>query len=257
MWWLEEWVGCLIFIKDGCYLWLIEEGLWFVEFVCWMIQLNDEMLFVFNGKKDIGYVKFGVFDDYVDCFLLQVLVVFNWFNLFIEVLVECVFSVWFIDLICEGVLDVVIMIFGDIQELCGEIIRWEQLYWVMLLEYLVYIQEIVCLVFGLVLCGWWWLVMEVLDWIGCWYWVFYISGSVLVLVGVVQVGLVVMVILESVICEGMWFLDEWDGFLVFFFCDIVFLRFDIVCEFMYDILCNYLIVVIGNVGMIFFQVVVE
>lgn len=254
---LEERVGRPIFIKDGRHSRLTEEGLRLVEFARRMIQLNDETLSAFNGKKEIGYVKFGVPDDYADRLLPQVLAAFNRLNPSIEVLVECASSARLTDSIREGALDVAITTSGDTQELRGEIIRREQLHWVTSPEHSAHTQEILRLALGPATCGWRRLAMEALDRISRRYRVSYTSGSASALVGAVQAGLAVTVIPESAIREGMRLLDERDGFPALPYCDIALLRSDTAREPMHDTLCNHLIAAIGNVGTTPSQVAAE
>jgi DNA-binding transcriptional LysR family regulator len=245
---LEERVGQPIFIKDGRQSRLTEQGLRLVEYARRMIQLNDETLSAFNGKREIGFVKLGVPDDYADRLLPQVLAAFNRLNPSIEVQVDCTSSARLTDAIRNGELDVAITTSGDTSELRGEIIRREPLFWVTSEEHCAHTQEVVRLALGPTTCSWRRLSMDALDRVGRRYRVSYTSASASALVGAVHAGLAVTVFPESAIRDGMRILDEKDGFPALTHCDIALLRSDNARLPMHDRLCNHLIAAIGNVG---------
>ncbi|MEP2707008.1 MAG: LysR substrate-binding domain-containing protein [Roseibium sp.] len=254
---LEERVGQAIFIKDGRQSRLTDDGLRLVEYARRMITLNDETLTAFNGKKEVGYVKFGVPDDYADRLLPQVLAAFNRLNPSIEVQVECLSSARLTEAIREGSLDVAITTSSDTGELHGEIIRREPLYWVTSSEHSAHKQDVVRLALGPTTCGWRRISMEALDRAGQRYRVSYTSSSAIALVGAVQAGLAVAVFPESAIRDGMRILDERDGYPALPYCDIAMLRSDTAREPMHDTLCNHLIAAIGNVGTVSSRVAAE
>jgi DNA-binding transcriptional LysR family regulator len=187
-------------------------------------------------------------DDYADRLLPQVLAAFNRLNPSIEVQVECTSSARLTDAIRVGDLDVAITTSGDTNELRGEIIRREALYWVTSEGHCAHAQDVLRLALGPSSCSWRRLSMDALDRIGRRYRVSYTSGSASALVGAVQAGLAVTVFPESAIRDGMRILDEKDGFPSLPHCDIAMLRSDSARQPIHDRLCNHLIAAIGNVG---------
>ncbi|MBO9423710.1 MULTISPECIES: LysR substrate-binding domain-containing protein [Stappiaceae] len=245
---LEERVGQPIFIKDGRQSRLTEQGLRLVEYARRMIQLNDETLLAFNGKKEVGFVKLGVPDDYADRLLPQVLAAFNRLNPSIEVQVECTSSAKLTKAVRDNELDVAITTSGDTSELRGEIIRREPLYWVTSEQHSAHTQDVLRLALGPSSCSWRRLSMDALDRAGRQYRVSYTSASGSALIGAVQAGLALTVFPESAIRDGMRILDERDGFPALPHCDIAMLRSDNARLPMHDRLCNHIIAAIGNVG---------
>lgn len=195
---LEERLGKPLFIKHGRGVRLSRNGEHLIDYARIILQAEAAAFETITRKGLSGQVRFGVPDDYAEVLLASIMTCFSLHHPLVEVQVICLGSVELAERVRKGDLDIAIVTACDeIPE--AEIIKEEPLFWVAGQYNAIENERPLPLALGGKHCNWARLAIESLNEAGISQKLSLVSSNYAAIAPVVEAGLAVTVLPESVI----------------------------------------------------------